>query len=66
MREEADIVHENATHWVHCKGVGRFEVYRKTTTHSVRCATFHFSHDASYALFRAIADADSRDAACLA
>lgn len=62
MREEADIVHENATHWVHNKGVGWFEVYRKTATHSVRCATFHFSNNVSYALIRAISEADRRDA----
>lgn len=62
MYKESDIAYENATHWVLDKGKGWFEVYRKTVTHSVRCATFHFSNDASYALIRAISDADRRDA----
>lgn len=44
---EADILYENATHWVARAPEGRkgFEVYRKGVTHSTRCAIIGFEGD---------------------
>lgn len=62
MHKEADIAHENATHWVLRKGPGHFEVYRSGLTHSTRCAIVHFSSEPNRALARAITEADRRHA----
>jgi hypothetical protein len=60
MTSEADIMHENSTHWVLRTATG-FEVLRKGLTHSTRCAVF--GRNLPSALSRAIADADKRHAA---
>lgn len=57
---EADILYENATHWVarSSKGWKGFEVYRKDITHSTRCAVIGFEGDPGFQ--RAKAEADRR------
>ena len=61
MTQEKDIAYENATHWVLDRGSKGFEVYRNTSTHSVRCASIGYT--GQQGLSRAIAEADQRDAA---
>lgn len=58
--KEADILYENATHWVARapKGWKGFEVYRKEITHSMRCAVVGFEGDPGFQ--RAKAEADRR------
>lgn len=57
MLKEKDIAYENPTHWVLRLAKG-FEVYRNTTTHSVRCA--RIGYEGNKGLQRAIAEADRR------
>ena len=59
MREQ-DIVFSTARHWVLRVSTG-FEVYRNTTTHSVRCARIGFKGDEG--LTRAKAEIERREAA---
>lgn len=43
MIKESQIVHETKKHWVLDCGSKGFEVYRKTITHSERCAVIGFT-----------------------
>ena len=56
--QEKHIAYENASHWVLSLPNGAYEVYRNTTTHSVRCAQIGYKGQAG--LMRAIAEADRR------
>ena len=56
--QENNIAYENASHWVLALPNGAYEVYRNTTTHSVRCAQIGYKGQAG--LMRAIAEADRR------
>lgn len=66
MYKEADIAYENATHWVLSVGARGYEVYRKTITHSVRCAQIGHGAAPNLGITRAIAEADLRHALSLA
>ena len=58
MYTEKDIAYENASHWVLSLPNGAFEVYRKTITHSVRCA--QIGYKGSKGLERAIQECERR------
>ena len=45
MIKESQIVYETPKHWVLDCGSKGFEVYRKTITHSERCAIIGFTGD---------------------
>jgi hypothetical protein len=62
---ESDILYENPTHWVLAVGSKGFEVYRKTITHSVRCASIGHGPAPQLGLTRALAEADRRHALTL-
>lgn len=59
--QEKDILHETTNFWVLDVGKNGFEVYRKTLTHSVRCASI----GRSLGLDRAINECERREALCL-
>jgi hypothetical protein len=56
MLKESEILFENPTHWVYDAGKKGFEVYRNTSTHSVRVASI----GRSLGLDRAILEANNR------
>ena len=60
MLKEQDIAYENTSHWVLALPNGAFEVYKKTITHSVRCA--QIGYKGQNGLNRAIAETNRRDA----
>jgi len=62
MIKESQIVYETNKHWVLNCGDKGFEVYRKTITHSERCATIGFTGDKG--LERAKAEIERRESSC--
>jgi hypothetical protein len=62
MIKESQIVYETQKHWVLDLGSKGFEVYRKTITHSERCARIGFS--GADGLARAKAEIERREAIC--
>ena len=61
MLKESQIVYETNKHWVLECGSKGFEVYRKTITHSERCARIGFT--GTNGLERAKAEIERREAA---
>lgn len=55
------IVYENGKHWVKKLAPGRYEVYRNTITHAVRCGQVSYTNDDAKALRKAIAECDRRE-----
>lgn len=60
MIKESQIVYETNKHWVLDLGNRGYEVYRKTITHSERCAVIGFTGDKG--LDRAKAEIERREA----
>lgn len=60
MIKESQIVYETPKHWVLDCGLKGYEVYRKTITHSERCARIGFTGDKG--LERAKAEIERREA----
>jgi hypothetical protein len=59
MIKESQIVYETPKHWVFDNGSKGFEVYRKTITHSERCARIGFT--GTNGLDRAKAEIERRE-----
>lgn len=59
MYKESQIVYETPKHWVFDNGSKGFEVYRKTITHSERCAIIGYT--GTIGLERAKAEIERRE-----
>lgn len=65
MYREQDIEHETENFWVLNVGKRGFEVYRKGTTHSTRCAQIGNGPGPNLGIERAIAECNRREAELL-